>query len=102
MTTYELMVLVSPAVDMTGDKTQTDLVKKLVGDTATIKEVTSLGKKHLAYVIRKQSEATYLVATLEGTLKVGDLEKKSKLMDDVLRFMLVVKPEDKPVVATKS
>ncbi len=94
MTTYELMVLVSPAVDMTAEKAQTDLVKKLVGDGATVKEVTSLGKKHLAYDIKKQTEATYLVATVEGTLKTGDIEKKTKLMEEILRFLLTVKPAD--------
>jgi len=91
MTTYELMVLVASTVDMTGEKAQMDLVKKLVGEAAAVKEVISLGKKQLAYVIKKQSEATYLLATVEGTLKTGDIEKKTKLMEEVLRFLLTVK-----------
>lgn len=91
MTTYELMVLVAPSVDMTEATAQKNLITKLVGDFADIKEVTSLGKKTLAYIIKKQHEATYLVAVLEGTIKMSDLDKKSKLMDNVLRFMLTVK-----------
>ena len=91
MTTYELMVLVASAVDMTGEKAQKDLVKKLVGDSATVTSVTSLGKKQLAYTIKKQNEATYLVAIVEGTIKIGDVEKRTKLMDEVLRFLLTVK-----------
>lgn len=91
MTTYELMVLVAPTVDMTAEKTQTDLIKKLIGDAATVKSVTSLGKKQLAYMIKKQSEATYLVAEVEGTIKVGDVEKRTKLMDEIVRFLLTVK-----------
>lgn len=91
MTSYELMVLVAPTVDLTGDKAQKDIITKLVGTDATVKDVTSLGKKQLAYVIKKQSEATYLVATLEGNVKTGDVEKRSKLMDEVLRFLLIVK-----------
>jgi len=89
MTKYELMVLVEPSVDMTSEKSQTDLVKKLIEDKAKLTAVSSLGKKTLAYPINKQTEATYLVATLEGTLKTGEIEKKSKLMDDVLRLMLI-------------
>lgn len=89
MTTYELMVLVAPTVDMTGDKAQSDIVKKLIGDSAKLMNIRSLGKKTLAYPIKKQTEATYLVAILEGTLKSGEIEKKAKLMDDVLRFMLI-------------
>lgn len=91
MTTYELMVLVAPSVDMTGDKAQADLVKKLVGESATVKELTSLGKKQLAYAIKKQTEATYLLAILEGTVKSYEVEKKAKLMDEVLRFLLTIK-----------
>jgi ribosomal protein S6 len=91
MTTYELMVVVNSAVDLTGDKAQKDLVEKLVGAGATVTEVTSLGKKTLAYPIKKQTEATYLLATVTGTVKSADIDKKSKLMDEVLRFLLTVK-----------
>ncbi len=91
MTTYELMVVVSSSVDLTGDKSQKDLVAKLVGENGKVKEVTSLGKKTLAYPIKKQEEATYLVAVVEGTVKSADLDKKSKLMPEILRFLLTVK-----------
>lgn len=91
MSTYELVVLVAPSVDMTEAKTQKDLITKLVGERGVIKEVTSLGKKSLAYPIKKQSEATYLVAVIEGTVKSAELENKAKLMDEVLRQMLIVK-----------
>ena len=90
MTTYELMVLVAPSVDMTSDKAQKDLIEKLVGSAATVSDVTSLGKKALAYPIKKQTEATYLVAHLKGTVKSAEVDTKSKLMDDVLRFMVTV------------
>lgn len=91
MTTYELMVVVSASVDLTSDKTQKDLIEKLVGDAGTVTEVTSLGKKTLAYPIKKQTEATYLVATLTGNVKSAVVDKKSKLMDEILRFLLTVK-----------
>lgn len=90
MTTYELMVLVAPSVDMTSEKVQKDLIEKLVGSSATVADITSLGKKALAYPVRKQTEATYLVAHLKGTVKSAEVETKSKLMDDVLRFFLTV------------
>lgn len=85
------MVLVAPSVDLTEEKAQKALIEKLVGDKAIVKDVSSLGKKKLAYPIVKQEEATYLVATLEGTVKSGDLDTKAKLMDDVLRVLLITK-----------
>lgn len=91
MTTYELMVVVSASVDLTSDKAQKDLIEKLVGDAGTVTEVASLGKKTLAYPIKKQTEAAYLVATVTGNVKSAVVDKKSKLMDEILRFLLTVK-----------
>jgi len=91
MTTYELMVVVSASVDLTDEKAQKDLIEKLVGDNGTVTEVTSLGKKTLAYPIKKQNDATYLLATLTGNVKSADIDRKSKLMDEILRFLLTVK-----------
>lgn len=89
--TYELMVLVAPQVDVTAEKAQKEFVEKLVGKAAEIKEISSLGKKQLAYPIHKQTEASYLVATLSGTVKSADLDKKAKLIDEVLRVLLTIK-----------
>ena len=59
---------------------------------ATLKEVTVLGKKELAYPIKKQTEGIYILATIEGSsLKTGDLETESKLGTDIIRFMLLQK-----------
>jgi len=86
--TYDLMVLVAPTVDMTDAAAQKNMVTKLVGNEKLVKEITSLGKKTLGYPIKKHTEATYLLATLEGTVKVGDITKKAKIMDEVVRFLL--------------
>ncbi|MEK7577989.1 MAG: 30S ribosomal protein S6 [Patescibacteria group bacterium] len=90
-TLYEFMVLVNTSVDLDTDKKQTDFVKKLIGDAAEITSIVSLGKKRLAYDIKKQKEATYLVAQLSGHIVVTDIDKRSKLQDAVLRFLLTVK-----------
>lgn len=86
--TYELMVLAVPTLDLTTDKKQMEFVKKIVGDSVDITEVVSLGKKSLAFEIKKQTEATYLVVKLSGLIKSGDIDAKMKLMDDVMRVML--------------
>jgi ribosomal protein S6 len=88
---YEFMVLVATTVDLEAEKKQTDFVKKLVGDDVTVNSVTSLGKKPLAYVIKRQAEATYLVAEVSGNIKVSDIDKRAKLQDAVLRYLLTVK-----------
>ena len=89
--TYELIVLVAPSVDVTNEKAQGDLVKKILPENVTLNSVASLGKKQLAYAIKKQTEATYLVAELAGRVVSADVEKKAKLDDRILRVLLTIK-----------
>jgi small subunit ribosomal protein S6 len=68
-----------------------ELLAKFIGDRQ-LKEVTVLGKKRLAYPIKKQTEGVYAVVTFTGEpLKVEVLEKQFKSGTDILRYLLTVK-----------
>ena len=87
---YELMLVLRP--DFGLDEKQTrDLVAKLIGDRK-ITEVTLMGKKRLAYPIKKQTEGVYVVVKFTGEpLNIGLFEKQTKLGTDVLRFLITAK-----------
>lgn len=87
MKRYELMLVLHPQLDVT-DKTASDLVAKLVAQEAKVAEVSLLGKRRLAYPIKKQTEGIYVLAKLSGTIHVHEIEKKVQLGTDVLRFLL--------------
>ena len=96
---YELMVVLRPDIGV-DEKPVRDLVTKLTGDRK-VTELTILGKKHLAYPIKKQTEAVYAVATIAGaSLKVGELEKQLRSGTDILRYLLIGK-EPAQVIAGK-
>ncbi len=87
---YELMVVLRPDFGVE-EKPARDLVQKLVGDRE-IKEFAILGKKRLAYIIKKQTDGVYVLATVTGTpLQVVDVEKQIRSGVDVLRYLLTVK-----------
>lgn len=87
---YELMLVFRPDFGVE-EKPIREFVKKLVGDRE-IKELTVLGKKSLAYTIKKQTEGVYATALIAGApIKVADVEKQLKQGADVLRFLLIVK-----------
>jgi len=89
--TYELMVIVKSDFPVEDTKKRDELLAKLVKG-GTFKEITVLGKKALAYPIKKQNEGIYIVATLEGSsIKTGDLETESKLGTDIIRYQLIQK-----------
>ncbi len=87
---YELMLVLSTSGDYESEKKREEVVKKLVGETASVDSLTLLGKKLLAYTIKKQTEAVYLLATLSaGPLIVGDLSKRAVQMAEILRYLLI-------------
>ncbi|MDR1720857.1 MAG: 30S ribosomal protein S6 [Endomicrobium sp.] len=65
----------------------------------TVKTVQQLGKKKLAYPVKKAQEGNYVYIEFSGeSAIVGALENFFKFNDSVMRF-LTVKAEDKKVVA---
>jgi len=89
--TYELMLVVRPDFPVDDIKKRDTLIEKLVKG-AKIIDVTVLGKKHLAYPIRKQTDGIFLLIHTEGdSIKTGDVQKEAKLGTDVIRFLLLEK-----------
>ncbi|MFZ5845504.1 MAG: 30S ribosomal protein S6 [Patescibacteria group bacterium] len=93
MRDYELMLVLAPDFDAEKSKSGEELVKKLLGGAkATLSELNVLGKKPLAYPIKKQTEGVYLLAKVTGEqLAVAQLEKQAKLEGKVLRFLLTAR-----------
>lgn len=92
MQQYELMVVFAPTVDEKDANKLEESVGKLLGDGATVSGVTILGKKFLAYPIQKQTEGVYVLATVAAeALRVSDIEKRTRVGTDVLRYLLTVK-----------
>ncbi len=86
------MVVFAPAVDAGDAKKLEESVGKLVGDGATLSGITILGKKFLAYPIQKQTEGVYVLATVSAeALHVSDIEKRTRVSTDVLRYLLTAK-----------
>lgn len=89
---YELMVVVSPSVDVTDEKKAGVLLANLLGAAIAVKTITLLGKKKLAYPMKKFTEGSYILATIDATnLSVHEIEKKVQLGTDVLRFLVTTK-----------
>lgn len=85
------MVLFAPTVEVT-EASAKEMVEKMVAGEATVTEVALLGKKKMAYAIKKFSEAVYVTAQLEGEhVRVNELEKKVQMGTDVIRYLLTIK-----------
>lgn len=97
---YELMVLLPSNFTQEQMKTfVTQLTKSVETKKGKILSNESLGKRQLAYMIKKQTEAFYMLFTLEMDTSVAQsFERDLLLMDDVLRELFIIKPEEVAIV----
>jgi len=87
---YELMILLRPDFG-TEEKAIKDLITKFIGDRK-LSELAIMGKKRLAFPVKKQTEAVYAVATVTGApMDISQLEKQSKMGTDIVRYLLITK-----------
>lgn len=90
--TYELMVVARGDFSMDDEEKRKALIETLAGENVSVGNISIVGKKRLAYPINKQTEGVYFLATLNSrALKSSDIEKRARLNENVLRYLLTVK-----------
>jgi len=88
---YEVMFIVRP------DQTDEDLDKLIAGIEATItgahgtvKSVEKLGRRKLAYLVKKFSDGLYVLLTIEADGKlVAEVERRLRVLEPVIKFITV-------------
>ena len=94
MNKYESVIIINPNVDEAGVKALEDKFTGLINENGKVEKVDSMGKRKLAYEIKKFAEGTYLVFYFESKPEaIAELERVYRITDDVLKF-IVVKKED--------
>ena len=91
MNKYELAVVVSAKIEDDERAQVIEKVKALVERIGgKISDVDESGKKRLAYEIQKMREAYYYFVHFESDATVpGEVEKRIRIMDNVLRYLCV-------------
>jgi len=89
--TYELMFIVRP--DMTDEdleKLISTLQSAVSAAGGSIKTVEKMGKRRLAYTVRKFHEGVYILLTVEGGGAVmHELERRLRVTEPVIKFLTV-------------
>jgi small subunit ribosomal protein S6 len=94
---YEVLYIVR--ADLEDDKVQ-DIVKRvntlIEKAGGTVERTNVWGKRKLAYEVKHQKEGSYVLQDFQmGTDGIPQLEAQLKITEDVLRHLIVRKP-DKP------
>jgi len=98
---YELMFILRP--DMT-EEDQDRLVANLEGQVGTaggtVKSVERMGKRRLAYLVRKFQDGIYVLMVLEGDgAMVKEVERRLRVTEPVIKFITVRVDEEQKRLA---
>jgi len=102
---YEVMFIIRPDVD------DDEAEKLIAGFTSTVtsgggvvKSVEKLGRRKLAYMVRKFNDGNYVLLTLEANgAVVLELERRLRVTEPVIKFITVrVDEEEKRLAKVKA
>jgi small subunit ribosomal protein S6 len=89
--TYELMFIVRPdMVEEDLDKLISTLETAVSTSGGTVKSVERMGKRRLAYTVRRFHDGVYVLLTVEGGGGlIHELERRLRVTEPVLKFLTV-------------
>ena len=89
--TYELMFIVRPDMaDEDLEKLISNLESTVTSAAGSIKSIDRMGKRRLAYMVRKFREGVYILMTIEGAgTVVHELERRLRVTEPVIKFLTV-------------
>ena len=72
------------------DKLVSNLESTVTSAAGTVKAVDRMGKRRLAYTVRKFREGIYILMTIEGAgTVIHELERRLRVTEQVIKFLTV-------------
>ena len=92
MNKYESVVIINPNVEENALKELIERFQTLINTDGKVEKVTEIGKKKLAYEIKKNAEGYYVVYDFEANPSlIAELERNYRITDQVIKFIVVKK-----------
>jgi small subunit ribosomal protein S6 len=102
---YEVMFIVRPDVaEEDVDKLIAGFSTTVTGGGGVVKNVEKMGRRKLAYMVRKFNDGNYVLLTVEaGGPVVLELERRLRVTEPVIKFLTVrIDEEDKRLAKVKA
>lgn len=88
MNKYESVIIVNPSVDDEKLKELEKTFEDLINQHGKVSKVDELGKRKLAYEVKKQKEGIYVVFYFEAEPSlISELERIYRITDEVIKFI---------------
>ena len=92
MNKYESVIIVNPNVDEAGLKALEEKFTGLINENGKVESVENMGKKRLAYEIKKFKEGTYMIFNFEANPdSIKELERVYRITDDIIKYIVIRK-----------
>ena len=94
MNKYESVVIINPSVEEEKVKELSQKFTDIINNDGKVEKVEELGKKKLAYEVKKNKEGYYVVINFEANPElIAELERNYRIEDSVMKFITVRKED---------
>lgn len=94
MNKYESVIIINPEVEEESVKALITKFSDIINSDGKVESVEELGKKKLAYEIKKFKEGNYVLFNFEAQPSlIAELERNYRITDEVIKFIVVRKDE---------
>lgn len=98
---YEVMFIVRPDVaDEEVDKLIAGFTTTVTNGGGTVKATDKMGRRKLAYMVRKFNDGNYILLTVEANgVVIAELERRLRVSEPVIKFITVRMDEEEKRLA---
>ena len=90
MTRYEIMFIVKTTMEEDAIKKTAEGIQKLISKPSKVIEFKEMGRKKLAYPIKKELSGYYYVMTAEADHDtIAEFDRKVSINENVLRHLII-------------
>lgn len=94
MNKYESVIIINPSLEEQGMKDVITKFTDLINKDGKVENVEEVGRKKLAYEIKKNTEGYYVVITFEANPEfITELERIYRITDDIMKFITIRKED---------
>lgn len=94
MVKYEVLFIINAELEDDKKNAVIEMAKETISADGEVENVDVWGNKKLAYPIQKKNEGFYVLITFKANPDLPkELDRKLRISDDVLRYIIVNKEE---------
>lgn len=95
MNKYESVIIINPNLEEDAIKSVIKKFEDLINTDGKVETIDEIGKKRLAYEIKKNNEGYYIVYNFEAKPElIEELERNYRISDEVIKFIVIRKDEE--------